>query len=137
MGGPTGPVLYYDGGCGLCHASVRALLRLDRTGRLRFAPLDGSTFVELVPAAVRESRPDSLVFVTGEGAFLVRSAAVLAALRETGGPGRALAAATRLVPRALADRLYDAVARARRRLFAPPAEACPLAPGAARERFLP
>ena len=137
MGGSTGPVLFYDGGCALCHASVRLLWRLDRRARLLFAPLDGPTFAALVPAAVRQSRPDSLVFVSGEGAVLVRSAAVLAALRETGGPGRAVAAVARLVPRAVADRLYDAVAGARRRLFAPPAEACPLAPGPGRERFRP
>jgi hypothetical protein len=40
------------------------------------------------------------------------------------------------VPRRLADRLYDAIAR-RRRLFAPPRGTCPVPPGPCRERFLP
>jgi predicted DCC family thiol-disulfide oxidoreductase YuxK len=37
----------------------------------------------------------------------------------------------------VADRLYDRVARIRRRLFRPPADACPVGDPARRERFLP
>jgi predicted DCC family thiol-disulfide oxidoreductase YuxK len=134
---PSGPVVFYDGGCGLCHASVRLLLRLDRSGRLRFAPLRGATFDALVPAAARRAFPDSLVLVGVEGPPLVRTAAVLAALRATGRLGHALSAVAGLVPRRLADRLYDATARARRRAFAVPADACPVPPGRSRDRFLP
>lgn len=130
-------MLFYDGGCGLCHASVRLLLRLDRAGRLRFAPLGGATFDSLVPAAARTALPDSLVLVGVEGSPLVRTAAVLAALRATGRLGGALAAVVGLVPRRLADALYDATARVRRRAFSPPAEACPVRPGRMRARFLP
>jgi predicted DCC family thiol-disulfide oxidoreductase YuxK len=131
------PVLFYDGGCGLCHRAVRLLLRLDKRGRLRFAPLAGETFRRLVPEGGRPALPDSLVLVVDEGPPLVRSAAVVEALRATGGFGRGLAALSRLVPRPLADGLYDAVAGARRRLFTPPRESCPVAPGALRGRFLP
>jgi predicted DCC family thiol-disulfide oxidoreductase YuxK len=134
---PTRAVLFYDGGCGLCHLSVRALLALDRRGRLLFAPLEGGTFRELVPEAERAARPDSLVLRTADGRLLVRSAAVLESLRLLGGPARWLAAAARVVPRPLADRLYDRVARARRRLFRPPSAACPAVAPALRARFLP
>jgi predicted DCC family thiol-disulfide oxidoreductase YuxK len=37
----TGPVLFFDGECGLCNRVVRLMLRLDRRGRLRYAPLQG------------------------------------------------------------------------------------------------
>jgi predicted DCC family thiol-disulfide oxidoreductase YuxK len=134
---PTPAVLFYDGGCGLCHLSVRALLALDRRGVLCFAPLEGETFRELVPEVERGALPDSLVLRTADGHLLVRSAAVLESLRLVGGPARGLAAAARVVPRPLADRLYDLVARARRRLFRPPASACPDVPPALRGRFLP
>jgi predicted DCC family thiol-disulfide oxidoreductase YuxK len=131
------PVVFYDGGCGLCHAAVRLLLRLDRHGRLRFAPLGGETFAALVPEPARRALPDSLVLREADGRLTVRSAAALDALRVTGGIGAALAALARVVPRALADGVYDGVARTRRRLFAPPPEACPRVPPRLRERFLP
>ena len=130
-------LLFYDGGCGLCHLSVRFLLALDRKGALRFAPLGGKTFRELVPEAGRAALPDSLVLRTADGRLLVRSAAVLGSLRLLGGCGKALAGIARVVPTPLADRLYAAVARVRSRLLAPPRDACPpVAPGQ-RERFLP
>lgn len=134
---PTRAVLFYDGGCGLCHLSVRALLALDRRGALAFAPLGGATFRELVPEAERAALPDSLVLRTADGRVLVRSAAVLESLQLVGGPARGLAAAARVVPRRLADRLYDRVARVRRRLFRPPAGGCPVVEPARRSRFLP
>ena len=38
----AGPVLLFDGECGLCHRVVRGLLKCDRRERLRFAPLHGA-----------------------------------------------------------------------------------------------
>jgi predicted DCC family thiol-disulfide oxidoreductase YuxK len=130
-------VLFYDGGCGLCHLCVRLLAAMDRTGALRFAPLGGPTFQEQVPEEERAPLPDSLVLSTADGRLRVRSAAVLESLCLAGGIGRALAGIARVVPAPLADRLYDGVARARSRLFPPPAEACPRLPPRRRERFLP
>jgi predicted DCC family thiol-disulfide oxidoreductase YuxK len=130
-------LLFYDGRCGLCHLSVRALLALDRDGALRFAPLGGKTFRDLVPGAERAALPDSLVLRTADGRLLTRSAAVLGSLRLVGGKAKGLAALARVVPRPLADRLYDGVARVRRRLVRPPAGACPAVPAALRARFLP
>jgi predicted DCC family thiol-disulfide oxidoreductase YuxK len=131
------PVLFYDGACGLCHRSVRLLLALDRAGALRFAPLGGETFRRLVAAGERGALPDSLVLRTATGTLLVRSAAVRESLRRAGGVGPALAAAAGLLPARLADRLYDRVARARRRLFRAPEAACPVVPASVRGRFLP
>ena len=37
-----GPVLLFDGTCGLCNRCVRLLLRLDRRARLHFAPLQSA-----------------------------------------------------------------------------------------------
>jgi predicted DCC family thiol-disulfide oxidoreductase YuxK len=131
------PVLFYDGGCGLCHGAVRLLLRLDTAGRLRFAPLRGETFAALVPARDRPRLPDSLVLYTSDGRLLLRSRAVVAALRLAGGGGAWLARAASLLPASLADRLYDVVARGRSRLFASPRDACPVPPGPWRGRILP
>ncbi|HEX9186541.1 MAG TPA: DCC1-like thiol-disulfide oxidoreductase family protein [Vicinamibacteria bacterium] len=127
-------VLFYDGACGLCHLSVRLLLALDRTGTLRFAPLGGETFLRLVPEGERGALPDSLVLRTPDGRLRVRSLAVLEGLREAGWPSGA--AVLGLLPRPLADRLYDGVARLRHRLFRRPPQACPVVPPPQRSRFL-
>ncbi len=132
---PDGPVLFYDGGCGLCHRSVRWFVRLDRRERLTFAPLFGELFSELVPPADRAGLPDSLVLRTADARLHVRSNAVLRALVEIGGVWRPIARILRWIPRALRDRLYDAIARARQRWFAKPEGACPLLPPELRARF--
>jgi predicted DCC family thiol-disulfide oxidoreductase YuxK len=135
---PAQEILFYDGGCGLCHRAVRFVLAFDRDGRaFRFAPLGGATFLERVPEAERSGLPDSLVLRTEEGALLTRSAAVLHVLRRLGGFFRLLAALGGIVPGVLRDALYDFVARVRFRLFARPDDVCPLVPRDQRARFLP
>lgn len=116
------PVLLYDGECGLCHAVVRLLLRLDRTGRLRLAPLQSPPAQAYLRAQGLPTRDfDSLVFVSDwnnptPGAYQLRTDGALGALGEIGGVGRVLAW-TRIVPRGLRDWAYGIVARSRYALF--------------------
>lgn len=131
------PVVFYDGGCGLCHRAVRFALARDRDGRLRFAPLGGPTFLEVVDPAARAALPDSLVLRLPDGRLLTRTSALVAILGELPGPWPFLGRCLRLVPRPLRDLVYDAVAKIRRRIFAKPEGACPLVPAGLRERFLP
>ena len=130
-------VLFYDGGCGLCHRTVRFVLWADRAERFEFAPLQGSTFRQLLPEPVQKTLPDSFVLRTSEGRLLVRSDAVLHILSRLGGFWAVLAGLCRLVPRLLRDAVYDFVARIRLRLFAKPDDYCPLVPKELRARFLP
>jgi predicted DCC family thiol-disulfide oxidoreductase YuxK len=130
--------VFYDGGCGLCHRAVRFLLAEDRAGTtFRFAPLGGMTFRANVPEAERAKLPDSFVVLTPEGAVLSRATAARHVLQRLGGLWRVLGWPAGLVPGAVLDRAYDAVARVRRRLFARPADACPLLPAHLRARFAP
>lgn len=129
--------IFYDGDCGLCHGAVRFLVRRDRAGRLRFAPLGGETFAALVPSEARGRLPDSLVLLAEDGGLYVRSAAVLRALREVGGGWALVARAGALIPAGVRDAVYDAVARARRRLFARPRQSCPVLPAGLEKRFDP
>jgi predicted DCC family thiol-disulfide oxidoreductase YuxK len=132
--------VFYDGDCGLCHRAVRFLVAEDRDGdRFRFAPLGGGEAARRLGGLdAARALPDSIVILVGEtpDRLLVRSGAVLRALDRLGGLWRVVAIAGRLVPRPLADALYDAVARVRKRLFAAPKAACPLIPPALRGRFI-
>jgi predicted DCC family thiol-disulfide oxidoreductase YuxK len=131
----TGATVFYDGHCGLCHGAVRFVLAEDRQAEFRFAPLKGELFAANINESRRAGLPDSIVVQTSSGEILCRAAAILFLLRGLGGIWRVLATLGSILPRAILDLAYDAVARVRRRLIAPPAEACPILPADLRSRF--
>jgi len=116
------PVLLYDGTCSLCNGFVRLLLRIDRRGRLRFAPLQSAPAQDyLKRAGLPTADFDSLVFVPDwdlrdPGARLLRTDGALAALAETGGSWRAVTW-LRIIPAGVRDAAYKLVARTRYALF--------------------
>ncbi len=120
-----GPVLFFDGECGLCHRIVRGLLRLDHAGTLRFAPLQGPTAQAYLRAHGLPTEDfDTLVFVPDwarrdRAEYVLRSTGALAALRATGGFGRDVAGLLTLVPARLRDAVYRWIGHTRYRLFGP------------------
>ncbi len=112
---PEPPILFFDGHCQLCQWSVQWVLRHDRRGRLRFAPLQAESVQDLL-ATAQAPLPDSLILYDEEG-FHFRSEAVLRLLTHLGGPWSLLARAGRLIPRGLCDRLYDWLAAHRYQWF--------------------
>jgi predicted DCC family thiol-disulfide oxidoreductase YuxK len=129
-------LVFYDGGCGLCHRAVRFAIAHDPDGaRFRFASLDSEAFRRRVPEAARTGLPDSIVALTPDGALLVRSAAVIHVLERVGGAWRFWGRLLRMVPRWVRDAGYDAVARVRHLLFRRPDDACPVTPPELRARF--
>lgn len=136
-GGGSPPVLLYDGACGLCSRTVQLVLRHDRDGRLRFAPLDGPFASSLRNRHPALAAVDSLVWVeapqgSGPERVLTGSEAALRVAAYLGGLWR-LAALARVVPRRLRDAAYGLVARHRHHLAAP---ACVVSSPAERARFL-
>lgn len=134
----AGPVLLYDGACGLCGTTVRLVLRHDRRGTLRFAALGGAYARGVAERHPELAGADSMVWVESPRAgrperVLVRSAAALRVARYLGGPWRLLLAGW-AVPSALRDAMYDLLARHRHRL--PGAAACVVPTAEERGRFL-
>jgi predicted DCC family thiol-disulfide oxidoreductase YuxK len=132
-------LLLYDGVCALCHGVVGFLLKRDRGGRLRFAPLQSALGRETMARfGVRET-PDGVLLVVdalrvGERLYW-RSDAVAVALGLLGGGWGMVGKLLRLVPRGLRELGYGAVARVRYRVFGRYA-ACPLPPPGLRNRLL-
>ena len=130
-------ILFYDGGCSLCHRSVRFVLRADGSGdRFRFAPLDSDAFRSAVSETDRLALPDSLVLLTSSRKLLIRTGAFLHILNRLGGFWRLVGLVLGLVPISWRDAAYDLVARRRLRWFNRPKEACPIVPPHLRSRFL-
>ena len=129
-----GPIVLYDGVCGLCDRSVQLILRNDRSGRFRFAALQsnaGQALLEkfqLPPEAL-----DSVVLVEGGQAWR-KSRAALRIARRMDAPWPLLWP-LRIVPRPVADALYDLLARNRYRIFGK-LDACMIPPPEVRSRFL-
>jgi predicted DCC family thiol-disulfide oxidoreductase YuxK len=140
MQATDGPLLIYDGDCGLCDHTVQWVLSHDRVGRIRFAALQGETAAPILETHGLKPKDgedfDTMVLVGPGDAVRVRSRAVLGLLVHFGGFWRFLGHLGRLVPRFIADAVYRLVARNRHRLFAPP-DVCRVPKPDERARFLP
>ncbi len=136
-----GPVLLFDGECGLCNRVVRLLLRVDRSGRLRFAPLQGPSAQAYLGSHGLPTRDfSSLVFVPDwahreRRDFRTRTDGVIAALRACGGAARSAAPVLAALPSGFRDWGYKLVAGWRYRIFGP-WRGCPLPRPEWQARFL-
>ena len=134
--------LFYDGDCGLCHRSIRFILAEEGAApealRLRFSPIGSQAFASMIATRPETSvgdLPDSIVLELEDASILTRSRATIEIADRLGGFWRVLAFLGRLVPPVILDRIYDAVAGIRSRLFARPKQSCPILPPALRARF--
>ena len=132
-GSDNGPLVLYDGGCGLCHRFVRFAALRDPRGVHRYAALQSATARALLERHGAPAGLDSTVLID-EGGLHVESAAALRILRRLRFPWP-LAAVFLLVPRGLRDLVYRQVARRRFRWFGA-AHGCPLPDPALRSRII-
>lgn len=128
------PVLFFDGVCGLCNRFVDFILRHDRRGALRLAPLQGETAESMLVPDERESLA-SVVLCVGNRSYR-RSAAVVRVLWRLGPFWKAAGGLLWLVPLPLRDLGYRLVAGNRYRIFGKK-ETCRLPTPEERNRLLP
>lgn len=109
------PLILYDGVCGLCHRSVRFLVRRDRK-QLRYAPLQGETARAL--RAKYPQIPEALesVVLIDRGRIYLRSKAFLYTAKYLSFPWK-LAYYGRWMPAFLLDIAYNCIARVRYRIW--------------------
>ena len=129
------PVLLYDGSCGLCHRSVRFILRHERDHDLQFAPLQGETAEKLREHFAGIPRELSSVVLVADDRVRLRSKAFLYTARHLRAPWR-WAYAVRWLPAFLLDLGYRAIAAIRYRVWGR-ADTCDLPSPEHRARFLP
>jgi predicted DCC family thiol-disulfide oxidoreductase YuxK len=128
------PVLLFDGVCNLCNRWVDLLIRLDREGRIRVAPLQSAAASSLLAGAGLADTPgDTVVLIDDAGAW-TESTAILRAARLLPYPTRAFAVLA-ILPVSVRDGLYRIVARNRYRWFGR-RDTCRLPGPGERERFL-
>ncbi|WP_313010617.1 DCC1-like thiol-disulfide oxidoreductase family protein [Brevundimonas sp.] len=119
------PVVLFDGDCALCSGSARKILKHDRAGRIRLAPTQSPLGrALLVHYGVDPDDPYKMLLIQ-DGVARQRSDGVLGIAALLPSPYR-LAVLARVVPRGVRDRLYDFIARRRRRF--PGATWCAMPP---------
>ena len=92
-------------------------------------PLQGATFQKLMKLSNIAELPDSIVlYDLEEKSVLFKSRAVIRILESLGGIWRLLAVLLKLLPLALCNFGYDAIARVRHLIFPKPKSNCPVVP---------
>jgi predicted DCC family thiol-disulfide oxidoreductase YuxK len=128
------PVIFYDGVCGVCNRFIQRVIKLDKSGVYRFAPIQGETAERYLgkPTSNPEAWSISLIDETGR---TDASTAVLLILRRVGW-GFGLPTLGLLIPRPLRDFVYGLFAKYRYRLFGT-VDSCAVPSAAVRARMLP
>jgi predicted DCC family thiol-disulfide oxidoreductase YuxK len=130
-----GPILLYDGKCGVCSEAVQWVLAHERSHSLRFAPIESAVGSELRALAGIPVDVDSMLWAElrdGRVHADTRSSAMLRVLAYVGGPWRWLTA-LRVVPAFVRDAGYRVFAKLRYRLRA---QSCLVPTAQERARFL-
>jgi predicted DCC family thiol-disulfide oxidoreductase YuxK len=126
-------IIFFDGVCNLCNASVDFLLKRDAQQNFYFASLQSGIARELL-APYGDSLPDSMVLLQGERIYL-RSDAALKAAQGLSPAYRLAGKAGMLIPAFLRNAIYDFIAANRLRFFGE-RDSCRLPSPEERERFL-
>jgi predicted DCC family thiol-disulfide oxidoreductase YuxK len=132
--GTSDTIVYFDGVCGMCNQVVNFLMTIDPQGKLRFAPLQGETAKENLPAEDIAEVKSLVVSVSGK--TFRHSAAVIRILKALGGKWSVFAVVLWMIPRPLRDLGYRMISRYRYRIFGKH-ETCRLPTPEERARFLP
>ncbi len=129
-----GPIVFFDGVCGLCNASVDCLLRWDRRAVFRLAPLQGETARQLLSPDDTQQLGSSVL--RADGRTYRKSAAIVQILWRLGTACQIAGTLLWLIPRPIRDLGYVFIARNRYRWFGKK-ETCRMPTAQERQRFLP
>jgi predicted DCC family thiol-disulfide oxidoreductase YuxK len=131
----AGPILFYDGVCGLCDRLVQFVLRRDKQARFRFAALQSDVATQTLGHFGKNPDDlDTVYVLDGDGQLLWKSRAIFFVLRALGFPW-SLIAVFRALPAVVTDWFYDRVARNRYRIWGK-RDSCRLPSADERARFL-
>lgn len=130
------PIAVMDGTCALCSFGAKMINRLDRSGDIKIAPIQGETGTALMQANGLDALdPDSWLFIEEDGTAWRDLDALIRLGRRTGGVGWLLTW-LRIFPAPARNWLYARVARNRYAMFGR-ADMCAIPDERLRARLLP
>jgi predicted DCC family thiol-disulfide oxidoreductase YuxK len=109
----SGPILLYDGVCGVCNRVVQFIPLRDHRATIRFAPLQSAFASRILTRHNLNPRDLDTIYVgvnpeSSEEVSLSRSDAVLCVLKQLGSIWRSFAFLLQLLPRVLRDTFLTA-----------------------------
>lgn len=128
-----GQIIFFDGVCNLCNASVDFIIRRDKDALFVFAPLQGERAKSILAKEKIQSL-DSIILYS-QGQVYEKSDAILTVLAQLGGAWL-LVKVFWVLPRPLRDAVYILVAKSRYFLWGKK-DSCRLPSEGERARFLP
>jgi predicted DCC family thiol-disulfide oxidoreductase YuxK len=130
----TRAIVFYDGSCGFCQASVQFVLKHNKKENLYFTPLDSGILNKIVPTAqIPTPLPDSILFYEHQELY-TESEAVLHIMSHLKFPFNLLSH-FRIIPLSFRDFIYRFIARHRYRIIGR-TESCVLPSIEQRARFI-
>lgn len=110
----TKPIIFFDGVCGLCNGFVDFIMKIDRSQKIFFSPLQSEKAQNLLEEKYTKNL-STIVFINN-GIIRTKSDAVLEVLKTVGGIWK-LSFALKIFPRFFRDFLYEVIASNRYKLF--------------------
>lgn len=109
-------ILLFDGVCNLCNRVVKFIIRIDKSKKIRFAPIQSiSGQLLLNQSSADQEDIDSVIYLNG-GKVFIKSSAVLHILKDIGGGWKILYAFI-IIPVFIRDFFYDLIAKNRYSIF--------------------
>ena len=130
----THPILLFDGVCNMCDGFVQFIMKRDKPGKFRFAPLQSEAGQQLLQHFdLTSDKIDSVVLIDN-GKSYIKSTAALRAGKKLGGLW-GLPYILIIVPASIRNAGYDFIARNRYKWFGEK-DACMIPTPEVRSRFL-
>lgn len=111
------PLIVFDGVCVFCSTSMRFIATHGRDERLQFTPAQSTLGDALMHHLHLPTGAFETMLLIEDGHVLEKRAGIIAIGRQLRWPWRAGVALWRLLPGGIGDRVYDAMASVRYRLF--------------------
>jgi predicted DCC family thiol-disulfide oxidoreductase YuxK len=128
------PVVLFDGVCNLCNGAVQFIIKHDKKGLFRFAPLQQLENLQTDKAIQEERQTLSSVLLVEKGILYKESTAILRIAKQLQFPVNLVYAFT-IFPAFLRDPIYRWIAKNRYRWFGKK-DQCMLPTAALKARFL-
>ena len=110
------PIILFDGVCNLCNGAVNFVIRRDKKGQIKFAPLQSAVGMEIMAAYGLEPGVMETFLFIENGKVYNRSTAALRVCRHLKGLWPLCYGAI-IVPRFIRDGIYKWIARNRYKWF--------------------
>jgi predicted DCC family thiol-disulfide oxidoreductase YuxK len=108
-------IVFFDGYCSLCNGLVDWLMKVDKTGELKFASLQGENAKKLLEKNSMPLDINTVIYLRDDQKY-DRSTAILMIFSDVGGVWR-LARVFFIIPKFIRDLIYKLIANNRYRVF--------------------